>query len=113
MTLIQLILVLIGVFAVGYYTGMRHAAKVIGKMLQNGMKDKTLIPICVAEYQQGNFYLYDKETNKFMCQGKTLDDVARELSIYKKITLAFVFLCEDGKDQSFWIINGKINAVRP
>lgn len=99
-------------FVIGYFIGVRNATKVIANLIKNGMMDKDLVPFCVAEYEQGNFYLYEKDTNCFLCQGKTLDDVAFKLSTSKKkITLAFVFLNMNGKNESFWIINGKINPV--
>lgn len=102
-----LFLVLLAVFVAGYVFGMSRARGIY--VMQQSKK--TTIPVCIAEYQKGNYYLYDRDTNKFMCQAKTLEGLADELSRYKNITLAYVYVLGEGENKSFWIINGKVNPL--
>lgn len=52
--------------------------------------DKFPKPKLVVEHTDNMLYLYDSQTNTFICQGKTLEELARLSKQYKNITDAMV-----------------------
>lgn len=109
MDFMSLILLCI-VYTVAYLHGTSNNIRVIKKLLEQSLTT-TLFPVYLVEYEQGNYYLYDKETMKFVCQGTNLDEIASNLLADKKIGLAgAVQLIEDNLNV-FWIVNGKIRPI--
>lgn len=64
------------------------------------------IPVLVTELVDNGILLYDTKNN-FMCQGKSLDEVADNLLKYKNIKLAVVVHDND----KFWFVEGKIKRA--
>ena len=97
----------------GYYLGTRSALTAeLTKNLDQFIKRKSSFPFCIAEYESGNYYLYDKETKAFLGQSSTIDGLAAELSNTRRINLAFVTYPTDiGSSKIFWFINGKAKSV--
>lgn len=107
----------LGVFVVGFFLGMRfmgysikYALKSIAE--KNGIPfnevtdPQETIPIFVTEPHENTILLYDKLTNKFICQGVSLEDLASKVVEYKHITLAAV----SHNKEVFWFINGKVRT---
>jgi hypothetical protein len=60
-------------------------------------------PIYFTEVINGSIMLYNRETNNFVCQGRTLEELAQNVKNHKNITRSTVhhagehFLFVDGK----------------
>lgn len=54
------------------------------------------------------FYLYDKKTNTFMCQGISLEELANNLNTFNKIKIAVVKYNE----KLVWFKEGKVFMVQ-
>lgn len=92
------------VFFMGYLYGLNRLANAVVSVAKTNMGK--IIPIYVAEYEQGNYYLYDKDTSVFICQGKTLDDVATALNNAKKF-FAVVALPKGNTFELQWFVKGR------
>jgi hypothetical protein len=92
------------VFFAGYMYGIRRIGNsAIQSFQKNASK---LIPMFYIEVEENNYYVYDKETSNFICQGKTMDDVANALNNAKK-TFAIVATPIGNDFQLQWFVNGK------
>jgi hypothetical protein len=60
------------------------------------------MPIFFTEYHDNMICLYDQKTSAFQCQAKTLEELAKEFLMTRKITLAKV------KDNTteLWFVRG-------
>ena len=63
------------------------------------------LPKLFTEYVGNNIFLYNKDTGKFICQGKSLDELAEGIK-ENKIEAAIVF----DKEQELFYIDGKIKS---
>ena len=53
-------------------------------------------------------YLFNTDTNSFVCQGSTLEEIAKTLSEVKKIKIAMV----NHNDKNIWFVDGEVkNSV--
>jgi hypothetical protein len=98
-------------FAFGYYAG---EAKYKALVVDNAFKDlqaKAAIPVCIAECVENNYYLYEKDTDRFLCQAPSLAELPKSLFENKKINLALVMFPTETDADNFWIINGKIKKL--
>ncbi len=97
------ILILLVVFGIGFYVGdsvfayrIRHLiykeAKEQGIIINDPESDDTKPNIAKLFVEKANdmMYLYDYEANTFVCQGKTLDELASLAQKYKNIKYAVV-----------------------
>ena len=93
------ILILLVVFGIGFYVGesvfayrIRHLiykeAKAQGIIIE--LDDKPIITKLFIEKSNDTLYLYDYEETTFVCQGKTLDELASLAQKYKNIKYAVV-----------------------
>ena len=93
------ILILLVVFGVGFYVGesvfayrIRHLiykeAKAQGIIIE--LDDKPSITKLFVECSNDMMYLYEYEANTFICQGKTLGELASLAQKYKNIKYAIV-----------------------
>ncbi len=95
---------------VGYISGV---VKTIGHLKHLLNKQETLesnlekhsIPVLMTEKHGDTLYLFEKETDHFMCQGSSLEDLAKKLSEYKDIHIALV----DHNSKPVWFVNGEIS----
>lgn len=100
------------VFGTGYYLGVRAAVGAeISKYISKYVKDQVVFPFCIAEFEAGNYYLYDKNTQAFLCQANTMEQLAVELNDTKKIGVAYVMLPEGNNQNLFWFVRGKVKPV--
>jgi len=96
----------------GYYLGIRSALTAeLTKNLDQFIKRKSSFPFCIAEYEDGNYYLYDKESQAFLCQSSTMAGLAEELSNNRKINIAFVLYPTGISNLMFWFIRGKVKPA--
>lgn len=94
-----------GMYMFGKYT-MR---KVLDDRIVNAVVSKANVPIGVVEEIDGHYYVYEKDTVKFMGQAATLEELPQKL-MDNKIGLALLMYPE--KSQAvYWCINGKLKAA--
>ena len=111
------ILILLVVFGIGFYVGesvfayrIRHLiykeAKERGIIISNPDFDDTKHDVAKLFIEKANdmMYLYDYEENKFLCQAKTIDELASLAQKYKNIKYAVV--AHD--DNMFMFVNGAV-----
>jgi len=95
------ILILLVVFVIGFYVGesvfayrIRHLiykeAKLQGILIDLNEGAKPTIDKLFVECANDMMYLYEYEANTFICQGKTLGELARLAQKYKNIQYAIV-----------------------
>lgn len=108
---------------VGFRAGISHIKNELARLILkiesdpeafNDIMSKTRqhlieIPILVTECHENVILLYSKESNKFLCQGKTLEDVAHNLWSHKKVPVAIV----EHNDSMLWFIDGEVQAEKP
>jgi hypothetical protein len=105
------ILILLVVFGVGFYVGeslfayrIRHLiykeAMAQGIELDLPISTKPNIAKLFVEKANDMMYLYDYDANTFLCQGKTLDELASLAQKYKNIKYAVV---ADGDDMLMFV----------
>ncbi len=92
-----------------YLKAMRQIAKDQGmdldEMAKTMMKqEERKIPVLVVEKQNEIIYLFDRNSNTFVAQGKTFEELAKKTLEYNKIPVALVV---DG-NKEFWFFNGEI-----
>lgn len=95
------------VFFAGYLYGLNKLANAVVNVAKNNMLGK-IIPMYIAEYEEGNYYLYDKDTSLFVCQGKTLADLATALNNAKKF-FAVVALPRGDSFELQWFVKGRFS----
>lgn len=91
---------------------MRNAIKRIAK--ENGITLEqeenpttvSKIPVMTTELVDNGILLYDTKNN-FMCQGKSLDEIADNLLKFKKVKVAMVV----HNNNKFWCVEGKIKRI--
>lgn len=95
--MIEIICITVGAY-VGFHVGSMYMAfKLRHFFMQEtaGKVDTVTIgklpkPNLVIEHNKNILYLFDSQTNTFICQGKTLDELALLSKQYKNITEAMV-----------------------
>lgn len=101
-------------FVLGLVVGIFYAAQQFAKLIKNTAegnvqisKDakKATVPRLVTEVHGDTIYLFDKEKDSFICQAKTIEELAVLAKQYKNIAGAVVIHNEkvyafvDGKSQ--------------
>lgn len=99
------ILILLVVFVIGFYVGESVFAYRIRHLIYKEAKEqgilidteeaKTNISKLFVESANDMMYLYEYEANTFVCQGKTLDELASLAQKYKNIKYAIVLHDEE------------------
>lgn len=90
-----LLIFLSGFFAGIQYFGwhirkhIKQLAKEEGVELEDGPANEQELPLMKTELHGNTIYLYDK-SNQFVCQGSTLDELAKKVLEYKNIKMALV-----------------------
>lgn len=95
--MIETIFLIVGAY-LGFHIGSMHMAFKLRHLIMkeaeaNGnivIIDKSHKPRLVVEHNGNMLYLYDSQTNTFICQGKTLEELAFLSKQYKNITDAMV-----------------------
>jgi len=96
----------LGFFVIGFIIGTNIVFKAVNKLQQKNARNDVL-PLCVVEYMEGNYYLYSEKSHKFLCQSPTIEGLAKNLRDYKNINLAFVIGPDDGEHKMFWFAGGE------
>jgi len=101
-------------FCAGYHFGATSAITTkLDSVFRQHVQNRLNFPFCIAEYEAGIFYLFDKTSRAFICQAETLDGLADVLSETKNINLALVTCpsAVEATSETFWFINGKARPV--
>lgn len=112
----ELMFFCLGLF-IGYVIGelitVNRARIIFNELRRKGVKIEDLVvekPLTVYQLQvedvNGVLYLYERQKNEFICQGKNIDELADLALKYKNITYAAVL--HNQKIYSF--VNGKIKT---
>ena len=64
------------------------------------------VPILQVEKHNDVLYLFENNSNEFMCQGFSVEELADKLTKYKNIDVALV---KHGAE-NFWFVNGKVKS---
>lgn len=108
---------------VGFRSGISHVRMQLAELIVKLEKDPDAfndivtkikqrvieIPILVTECHENVILLYNKGTNKFLCQGKTLEDVAHNLWSHEKVSVAIV----EHDDKMLWFVDGEVQTEQP
>lgn len=101
-------LVLIIGFIIGFMMGETLLAfrisKVVNKKLLTTKISEPEIYQLYIETEQGILYLWDSQKSEFVCQAKTVDELAKLALEYKNIQYAAVLHGE----QNFMFVNGTV-----
>ena len=116
------IIILLLVFGAGYFVGtmkayitfardMKDAAKSLGidleKELAKAETPKKLVYKLAVEQHGEMLYLFDKEEDSFICQGKTVQELAKLAKQYNNIAHAAVLY----EDRVFQFKDGESSEV--
>jgi len=119
------IIILLFVFALGWFLGEVYAISRVSKLLQKiaelheidlekeivNLKAKEIISNHITKLHiesiDGSLFMYEHETNRFICQGNTLDELVEKFQ--KETNIQFAAVVHDKK--VFMIIDGKIKEV--
>lgn len=86
-------LIYFGILLGAYFIGYIHALSKVAKLLYGATTvEKPSIQIynCLIEKHGTMLYLYDKQSNDFICQGNSLDELAKNALKYKNVQFALV-----------------------
>lgn len=93
----------------GYRWGKLGTKRLISDKVIDGLIAKASVPIGVVEEIEGHYYVYEKDTTRFLGQAATLEELPAKL-MENKIGLALLMYPE--KSQAvYWCINGKLKAA--
>lgn len=92
-----------------YSLGKAMTKRQISDKVIDGIVAQATVPIGVIEQIEGHYYVYEKDTTRFLGQAATLEELPAKL-MENKISLALLMYPE--KSQSvYWCINGKLKAA--
>lgn len=96
-------------YVFGVIRTIRHLKRMLDEPESANMRDldKQDIPILATEKHGDMLYLFEKRTDNFMCQGTSLEDLAKKLAEYKDIHIALV----DHNSKPIWFVNGEISEA--
>lgn len=107
------------IFICGFWLGMVFTANRIRKQIYKIAKEQGIqvdgeepkmavqkIPFLTVEKHGDVLYLFNTYSNSFMCQGKTVEELAEKLSTIQNINIANV---RNGND-NVWFVNGKVSS---
>jgi hypothetical protein len=109
--MLSLILVSALSFFIGHHLGVAKIKAILTSRAFEEIRAKAMIPVCIAECVEQTYYLYEKDTDKFMCQASSFEELPKSLFDNKKINLALVMFPTSTDYENFWIINGKIKKL--
>ena len=92
-----------------YSWGKASAKRMISDKMIDNIVAQAKVPIGVVEEIEGHYYVYEKDTTRFLGQAATLEELPAKL-MENKIGLALLMYPE--KSQTvYWCINGKLKAA--
>lgn len=92
-----------------YMWGRGDSKKQITKNVMDEIVSRAAVPIGIVEEIEGHYYVYEKDTTKFLGQAATLEELPKKL-LENKITIALLMYPEKSSD-IYWCINGKLKAA--
>lgn len=110
----------VAILILGFWLGGNWTLHKVRKQIYQIAKEKGIditekdtpkvkaIPLLTVEKHGDVLYLFESNSNNFMCQGISIDELADKLLKYKNIDVAFV----NHNDECIWFIKGKV-AVNP
>lgn len=113
------IIIFVFVFWIGYQVGMsvtayrlRHLiykeAKRVGLVKEIELEDTPVVEQLYIEKTNDTLYLYNREDKTFLCQAKSLDDLAILAKKYNNIKYAAVMIGEE----IYAFVDGKVKAEK-
>ncbi len=105
-------LLITGAIFVAYNLGKSSTVQSTGGAVIDYTKARAAIPVIVADQVEGQFYLFEKDTQNFICQTDELEKIPDLLYNSKKISLALVLFPEEAPEMQFWCINGKLKVAQ-
>lgn len=91
-----------------YVLGKRAVQRQFSDKMVEAIVAKANVPIGIVEQIEGHYYVYEKDTTKFLGQASTLDELPQKLKD-NKIGIALLMYPEKSS-QVYWCINGKLKA---
>lgn len=103
-------------FVLGFWLGYRYALTSIAYKFyqlakQHGIKleeeekpQMTRFPDCNLEIHNEVMYLFEKNTDTFLCQGNTFEELATKLKNHQGITTAKITV----DNKNIYLINGEV-----
>lgn len=107
------------IFGAGFFAGEAVMAMRFRNILQSLIEDELQVPDTVfgkevidvrkltVEHWEGLLYLYEAETKHFVCQGKTMDDLAKLAKENSNISYAAV----QDDTTLVWFIDGVVKST--
>ncbi len=111
MDIITTLFILLAI-VVSYKIGQLRMKAYTGNLVIQDVIERARIPIAIIDQIDGHYYIYDKDTNDFLCQSDDLMTVPKKLLDTNKISLAVIMYPEEEYDQKYWCINGKLKAFK-
>jgi len=109
--MIEALLITILVY-IAYKVGKTSSAQSAGGAIIDYTKARAAIPVIVADAVEGQYYLFEKDTQNFICQTDELEKIPDLLYNSKQISLALLLFPEEAPDMQFWCINGKLKVAK-
>lgn len=103
------IIAFIGYGYLMYTLGKFATRKILDDKIVDAVVAKANVPIGVIEEIEGHYYVYEKDTTKFLGQAATLDELPMKL-LENKISLALLMYPERSA-AVYWCINGKLKEA--
>ena len=94
-----------------YTIGKSVSRRIFDDKIIDAVVAKANIPIGVVEEIEGHYYVYEKDTTKFMGQAATLEELPKKL-LENKVSLALLMYPEKSSEV-YWCINGKLKITNP
>jgi len=104
LTLVSFVAYGYGMYSLGKYASRR----IFDEKVINAVVAQANVPIGVIEQIEGHYYVYEKDTTKFLGQAATLEELPNKLK-ENNIRLALLMYPEQS-DHLYWCINGKIKV---
>lgn len=93
-----------------YRLGQAGIKRQLGDKVVDTMVAKANVPIGVVEEIDGHYYVYEKDTTKFLGQAPTIEELPMKL-LENKISLALLMYPEKSSEV-YWCINGKLKSTQ-
>jgi len=125
MILIDALILATITFVLGYIAGRVHTVLLLVKRvnkeiesLENELHQAQEIVYddetakCFVEERDGVYYLYETNTEMYLAQAKTLEELAQKIQNNNKIQYALVTLLHNEKEhEEFWFHEGEVNKL--
>lgn len=104
----NLLLIILGWVACRFYIEYCVIQWIKQEQIAHEYESKNMISYGLIEQHGDTLYLYDKDTNAFMCQGETVKELAGSLFSYKNIKFAYI---EHG-EKIYHFVDGEVKEQK-